>query len=60
MRVRAIVRAMKRDGWYVDRQQGSHRQFKHPTKPNRITISYPDDQDVSPSEARKMLEEAGL
>ena len=51
---------MKRDGWYVDRQQGSHRQFKHPSKANRITISYPDNQDVSLSEARKMLAEAGL
>ena len=60
VKVREIVRAMKRDGWYVDRQQGSHRQFKHPSKANRITISYPDNQDVSLSEVRKMLAEAGL
>ncbi len=60
MKVRQVVRAMKRDGWYVDRQRGSHRQFKHPTKPNRITIAYADSKDISPAEAAEILRDAGL
>ncbi|MGH2346546.1 MAG: type II toxin-antitoxin system HicA family toxin [Chloroflexota bacterium] len=60
MKVREIVRAMKRDGWYLDHQAGSHRKFRHPTKKNYITVSYPDSHEVSPAKARKMLEEAGL
>ena len=27
------------DGWYQVAQKGSHRQFKHPVKPGRVTIA---------------------
>jgi predicted RNA binding protein YcfA (HicA-like mRNA interferase family) len=26
------------NGWVLVSQRGSHRQFKHPTKPGRVTI----------------------
>ncbi len=26
------------DGWYVVRTRGSHKQFRHPTKPGLVTI----------------------
>ena len=32
VKVSKILRDLKRDGWYLDRQKGDHRQFKHPTK----------------------------
>ncbi len=60
VKVREIVRAMNRDGWYVDHQVGSHRKFRHPTKTNRIVIAYADSKEVGPDEARKMLRDAGL
>jgi predicted RNA binding protein YcfA (HicA-like mRNA interferase family) len=60
VKVREIVRAMKRDGWYIEHQAGSHRKFRHPIKTNRITIAYADSKEVGPDEARKMLREAGL
>jgi predicted RNA binding protein YcfA (HicA-like mRNA interferase family) len=60
VKVRVIVQAMKRDGWYLERQKGSHRQFRHDTKRNRITISRADGDDVPPPEAARMLREAGL
>jgi predicted RNA binding protein YcfA (HicA-like mRNA interferase family) len=28
-----------KDGWYIVRQKGSHRQFKHPTKKGKVTIN---------------------
>ncbi|MBA3061475.1 MAG: type II toxin-antitoxin system HicA family toxin, partial [Atribacteria sp.] len=30
---------MKKDGWYLVRIKGSHRQYKHPNKKGLVTIS---------------------
>jgi len=31
-KVSDIIRIIEKDGWYLDRQSGSHRQYKHPVK----------------------------
>lgn len=30
---------VERDGWYLDRQKGSHRQYKHADKKGVVTIA---------------------
>jgi predicted RNA binding protein YcfA (HicA-like mRNA interferase family) len=60
VKVRVIISAMRRDGWYLDHQAGSHRKFRHPVKPNRIIIAWADDVDLKPKEAARLLREAGL
>src|SRR6267142_67923 len=37
MKVSDILRLLGQDGWYLASTRGSHRQFKHPTKPGRVT-----------------------
>ena len=32
-RVRDLIKLIEADGWYFVSQGGSHRQYKHPTKP---------------------------
>ena len=27
------------DGWFITRQKGSHRQFKHPSKRGLVTVN---------------------
>jgi len=39
MKVRDVLRMIGDDGWYQARQRGSHRQFKHPTKPGLVTVA---------------------
>ena len=39
MKVRDVVRMIENDGWRIVAQKGSHRQFKHPIKPGRVTIA---------------------
>ena len=39
MKVREVVRLLERDGWVQVVTRGSHRQFKHSTKPGRVTVS---------------------
>jgi predicted RNase H-like HicB family nuclease len=37
--VREIIRLIEQDGWYHVATRGSHRQYKHPRKPGRVTIA---------------------
>ncbi len=37
-KVRDAIRIVERDGRYQVRTRGSHRQFRHPEKPSKVTI----------------------
>ena len=39
MKVREVIRMLQDDGWTLVVIRGSHRQFKHPTKLGRVTVS---------------------
>lgn len=39
MKVRDAIRIIETDGWRQVSQEGSHRQFKHPIKPGRVTVA---------------------
>ncbi|MFH1036439.1 MAG: type II toxin-antitoxin system HicA family toxin [Pseudomonadota bacterium] len=41
MNSREVIRQLKADGWYEVAQQGDHVQFKHPTRPGRVTVPHP-------------------
>ncbi len=38
-KVRDVIRLLQREGWYLDRTRGSHRQFTHPSKPGTVTVA---------------------
>ena len=38
LKVSEIIRLLERDGWQLRRTRGSHRQFRHPTKPGVVTV----------------------
>jgi len=60
MKVRDIIDLIESDGWYLARTKGSHRQFKHPTKPGVVTVSGKMSQDVPKGTANNILKQAGL
>ena len=37
-KVKDVLQMLKKDGWYLARTKGDHRQFKHPSKPGIVTI----------------------
>lgn len=39
VKVREVISMIEQDGWYLVRTKGDHRQFKHPVKQGRVTIS---------------------
>jgi predicted RNA binding protein YcfA (HicA-like mRNA interferase family) len=39
MKVRDVIRLVEENGWCQVAQRGSHRQFKHPEKPGKVTVA---------------------
>lgn len=56
---REIARQLRADGWYEVRQSGSHRHFRHPTKPGVVTL--PEGRkDMPPGTLRSIERQASL
>jgi predicted RNA binding protein YcfA (HicA-like mRNA interferase family) len=60
MKVREILKRLHDDGWYHVVTRGSHRQFKHPTKPGRVTVAGMPSEDIAPGTLNSILKQAGL
>lgn len=60
MKVKDLITRIEVDGWVQARQRGSHRQFKHPTKPGTVTVSGKPNIDVPPGTLNNVLKQAGL
>ena len=60
MKVRAVLKLLQADGWYRVKAHGGHRQFKHPTKPGRVTVSGKPSHDLPPGTLNSILKQAGL
>ena len=60
MKVRDLLRQLLADGWYIDRQKGSHRQLKHPDKRQTITIPGHPSDEFHPKTLASILKRAEL
>jgi len=60
MKVRDIIRALEADGWHLVATKGSHRQYKHPTKPGRVTVAGHPNHDLAPGTVNSILKQAQL
>ena len=60
MKVREAIKLIEKDGWYLDRTRGSHRQYKHATKPGLVTIAGKPGDELAPGTKNSILKQAGL
>jgi predicted RNA binding protein YcfA (HicA-like mRNA interferase family) len=60
MKVREIIKLLTVDGWFQVAQKGSHRQFKHDTKPGRVTVAGKPNDNLAPGTENSILRQAGL
>lgn len=60
MKVRDVLRLLAEDGWQEIAQRGSHRQFRHPAKPGKVTVAGKPATDVPPGTLANILRPAGL
>ncbi|HEY4786470.1 MAG TPA: type II toxin-antitoxin system HicA family toxin [Bacteroidales bacterium] len=51
----------RKDGWYLVRQKGSHRQYKHPVKPGLVTIAaHKLSDDISKGTLHSIFKQAQI
>jgi len=60
MKVRDVLRLIQEDGWFQVTQKGSHRQFKHPEKPGRVTVAGHPTQEMGKGTLNSILKQARL
>ncbi len=60
MKAHEAVRLIEQDGWFLVATRGSHRQYKHPTKPGRVTVAGKPSDDLAPGTRNSILKQAGL
>jgi len=60
MKVSEVLRLLHDDGWYLVATRGSHRQFKHPSKPGRVTLAGKPSDDLAPGTLNSILKQSGL
>jgi predicted RNA binding protein YcfA (HicA-like mRNA interferase family) len=60
MKIRDVIKLIEGDGWFLVVTRGSHRQYKHPTKPGRVTIAGHPGDDVSVGTLNSIRKQAQL
>jgi predicted RNA binding protein YcfA (HicA-like mRNA interferase family) len=56
---RTVIARLRADGWKQVGQKGSHVQFKHPTKPGRVTVPHPV-KDIPIGTLRSIEKQSGV
>jgi predicted RNA binding protein YcfA (HicA-like mRNA interferase family) len=60
MKVRDVIKLIEADGWYLVTTKGSHRQYKHPKKPGRVTIAGHPSDELAPGTLNSVIKQAQL
>lgn len=60
MKVRELLRLLEKHGWRLSRLEGSHRQLKHPRRPEVITVAGNLGRDVPSGILKAVLKAAGI
>ena len=54
-----LMKLLKKDGWYLDRVNGSHYHFRHPSKKGLVTLPHPR-KDLPVKTIESIFKQAGL
>lgn len=59
MNSRDVIREIERMGWEHVATKGSHWQFRHPTRPGRVTVPHPE-RDLPKGTLRSIERQSGV
>lgn len=60
MKSSELIRLLKKDGWFVVRQSGSHMIMEHPIKKGQIVCPYHGSHEVGKGLENKIKKDAGI
>lgn len=60
MKVKDVIRLLEAEGWFLVATRGSHRQYKHPVRPGRVTVAGNPSDDLAPGTLNSILKQSGL
>lgn len=61
MKVKEIIRIIERDGWFLVRTKGSHKQYKHSVKKGLVTVSgHKPSDDIATGTLNSILKQAKI
>ncbi|MCE5253072.1 MAG: type II toxin-antitoxin system HicA family toxin [Actinomycetia bacterium] len=60
MKVRDVTRLLVEDGRFQVAQSESHRQYKHPTKPGRVTVAGKLGHELATGTLASIMKQAGI
>ncbi len=60
MKVGEVLKLLRKDGWRLVCQTGSHRQFQHSSKPGTVTVAGKRSEDLKPKTLASIFRQAGL
>lgn len=55
-----LFRILKKDGWYIIRQRGSHALLKHRTKKGQLSVPFHAGKEVKKGLLKSILKQAGI
>ncbi len=55
-----FIKLIEKVGWEFARQNGSHKVFKHPDKPNNLSIPCHKGKDINSKLLKRLIKDAGL
>lgn len=61
MKVKEIIRIIEKDGWFLVRTKGSHKQYKHNIKTGLVTVSgHKPSDDIATGTLNSILKQAQI
>jgi len=60
VKVDLVIKRLESAGWFLVATRGSHRQFKHPILPGRVTVAGKPSDDLAPGTLRSIEKQSGV
>jgi predicted RNA binding protein YcfA (HicA-like mRNA interferase family) len=60
VKIREVIMALEQAGWVLVATRGSHRQFKHPNRPGRVTVAGKPSDDLAPGTLKSIARQSGV
>jgi mRNA interferase HicA len=60
MKSSQLLRMLRRDGWFIVSQEGSHLKMVHPTKDGFIMVPFHGSREVGKGLEQRLLKKAGI